>query len=326
MKNVTLEGIDFVKASEVAKQFGYTSDYIGQLCRSKKINARLVGRTWFVNIPSLEAHREGRYQNIRVAKSEELAAEAVTEKIEKSDVAKKTYLKRVESPHARTRNLRVSDSEGSHDQVRSLSYEQDEFSLIPSIGSKPKVTLLKVGIADSEQLKVKSQSKKSSHLRPQPLPDVALSGKLSIQDITPDELLSKKSDSRDNHENKDLSKREQKIEPAGKVEKVSKSTDVKNESKTSTVTLSYKPRIKHLKPTIKNTGKPKQGDTVLITNNDSKKSHALSVVAISVALMFAAGILALEQVAYATPDLLKFSLHFSWSNLASVVTSLYTGT
>ena len=56
MKNVTLEGIDFVKASEVAKQFGYTSDYIGQPCRSKKINARLVGRTWFVNIPSLEAH------------------------------------------------------------------------------------------------------------------------------------------------------------------------------------------------------------------------------------------------------------------------------
>ena len=35
---------------------GYSSDYIGQLCRSKKIDGVLVGKTWFVTETSLKDH------------------------------------------------------------------------------------------------------------------------------------------------------------------------------------------------------------------------------------------------------------------------------
>ena len=62
MDKVTFEGVEYVKASALAKQFKYTSDYIGQLCRAKKVDARLVGRTWFVNPESVIEHKQGKYK------------------------------------------------------------------------------------------------------------------------------------------------------------------------------------------------------------------------------------------------------------------------
>ena len=38
--------------------FGYTQDYIGQLCRGEKIDARRIGRTWYVCEKSILEHRK----------------------------------------------------------------------------------------------------------------------------------------------------------------------------------------------------------------------------------------------------------------------------
>ena len=54
MDVITHNGVSYKKATAVAKEFGYTTDYIGQLCRAKKIDARLVGRAWYVNVADLE--------------------------------------------------------------------------------------------------------------------------------------------------------------------------------------------------------------------------------------------------------------------------------
>src|SRR3990167_5305408 len=41
-------GKKFISASRAGEITGYTSDYIGQLCRAKKINSKIVGRTRYV--------------------------------------------------------------------------------------------------------------------------------------------------------------------------------------------------------------------------------------------------------------------------------------
>src|SRR4029078_297853 len=40
---------------------GYTSDYVGQLCRGKKIEAHLFGRNWYVPEKAILNHKE-KYQ------------------------------------------------------------------------------------------------------------------------------------------------------------------------------------------------------------------------------------------------------------------------
>ncbi|TSC83603.1 MAG: hypothetical protein G01um101417_478, partial [Parcubacteria group bacterium Gr01-1014_17] len=59
MKNVLkFDGKDFVSAKDAAKLVGYVPDYVGQLARGGKVEARMVGRAWFVSRDAILAHRE----------------------------------------------------------------------------------------------------------------------------------------------------------------------------------------------------------------------------------------------------------------------------
>ncbi|MEK7227497.1 MAG: hypothetical protein AAB641_01220 [Patescibacteria group bacterium] len=57
IKNKIEREAEYVSALEASKRIGYSSDYIGQLCRAKKIPGQLVGRTWYVDFSSLLEHR-----------------------------------------------------------------------------------------------------------------------------------------------------------------------------------------------------------------------------------------------------------------------------
>lgn len=63
MKSLVIDGKEFVKGSILARELHYTSDYIGQLCRAGKVEARLVGRSWYVEKDSVLHHKANRYQN-----------------------------------------------------------------------------------------------------------------------------------------------------------------------------------------------------------------------------------------------------------------------
>lgn len=63
MDTIDLDGKTYVKLAVLAKAYGYTTDYIGQLCRGGKLDAKLVGRSWYATEASLEAHKSGRYQD-----------------------------------------------------------------------------------------------------------------------------------------------------------------------------------------------------------------------------------------------------------------------
>ena len=45
--DLQFDGKNYISSKRAAESCGYTQDYIGQLIRSKKIEARMVGRGWF---------------------------------------------------------------------------------------------------------------------------------------------------------------------------------------------------------------------------------------------------------------------------------------
>ncbi|MGB4076414.1 MAG: hypothetical protein WBK28_01780 [Minisyncoccia bacterium] len=57
MDEITIDGKTYISSKRAASITGYAKDYVGQLCREGRIEARLIGRSWYVYEPSLEAHR-----------------------------------------------------------------------------------------------------------------------------------------------------------------------------------------------------------------------------------------------------------------------------
>lgn len=47
-RTLMLDGREYISSKRVAEIMGYTQDYVGQLCRGGKIEARQVGRGWYV--------------------------------------------------------------------------------------------------------------------------------------------------------------------------------------------------------------------------------------------------------------------------------------
>lgn len=179
MNSVVFDGVEYVKASEVAKRFKYTSDYVGQLCRAKKVDARLVGRTWFVNPESLTEHKQTK-RNKTTVKSLPRSSE--------SAIKIKTELTKVESP-LKNKTAKIIEASNTQSDTREykvkISYEQDEESLIPTVQppkiKSPQVSkFVKVEPAQAKKIRISGNRKKVTAFKSEGLPEVALSGKLRV--------------------------------------------------------------------------------------------------------------------------------------------------
>ena len=215
MDTVILDGVQYIKASVAAKQFKYTADYVGQLCRGKKVDARLVGRTWFVNPDSLDEHKNGKHKT----KEKEVAKQVDREK-ESDSSERKTRVRRV-SPVLNgkaSRQLRTSVRDDGIPVKVTASYESDEESLLPTLKKTQQPSAPKsiaVEYVASKRVKVKAQAKESNFIAGD-LPDVALSGKLSVSNIDESnisDVTSKNNDISDKREDiKKQSKPKKKVE------------------------------------------------------------------------------------------------------------------
>lgn len=177
METVDFNGVSYTKASVVAKNFRYTADYLGQLCRAKKVDARLVGRTWFVNSDSVVAHRKKKFAKTNGAKkTKDLGIDTTSE----------IKLHRVNVPPVITsKTARVLQKAQTDDINRSkklhVFYELDDETLIPNLTRKetPPPTKLFVEPADAKKVSIKG-AKKEVNFTPTALPDIALSGTLKV--------------------------------------------------------------------------------------------------------------------------------------------------
>ena len=121
MEQIVIDGVTYEKASKIAKQFRYTTDYVGQLCRSGKVDAKLVGRSWFVNPETIRDHQRSRYKRTDSAKDgESVQSSQVSEKNPPnpsgSSVQPKNFFDRI--------------------TWNKVSYETDESDLLPNLQKK----------------------------------------------------------------------------------------------------------------------------------------------------------------------------------------------
>ena len=264
MEKVVLDGREYTKASVVAKQFNYTSDYLGQLCRGKKVDARVIGRTWFVNIDSLQGHRSQKYASLKKLKVQN--NESTSTIPLHSGIAPKQYIKRVSMPLRSVHKKLTTPPTGSLGEGArevDVQYQSDDSSLLPAIRKPSKVTLLKVSPAGAEKLSVKSDGDKTSVLSPEPLPEVYLRGLLSVKDATDKEVeIEEISETRDN----DLNKAE--IESVSQVEYL---------SITQKTPRSLKVTIKRLGSKGEEVNETQAGVSVSESVNNSDEKYTYSV-------------------------------------------------
>jgi len=63
MDELEIDEKKYLSSKRAAKVTGYAKDYVGQLCREGRVQARLVGRSWYVLESSIHDHRFGKDTN-----------------------------------------------------------------------------------------------------------------------------------------------------------------------------------------------------------------------------------------------------------------------
>ena len=226
MDTVVLDGVRYVKAAVAAKEFKYTTDYIGQLCRAGKIDAQLVGRTWFVNLDSIKAYKKNKHQR----KAEKKKEDALNQKIlnsplkVKKKVAPVLSAKTIKAIRDSFHNpTLLSGSSRTGERNLKVSYELDDESLLPTLHKKPSSPPKKIRIepAGAKKVSVRGE-RKEIEFTTTPIPEITLSGKIKISEV-PDNLPTAQSSedsplkTRKNKKNKDISvseKKQTKVEKA----------------------------------------------------------------------------------------------------------------
>ena len=66
MDEVTIGDKTYISSKRAAELTGYAKDYVGQLCREGHVDAKMVGRGWYVYEPSIMRHRFGDPQEVAV--------------------------------------------------------------------------------------------------------------------------------------------------------------------------------------------------------------------------------------------------------------------
>jgi hypothetical protein len=169
MDVLSVGGKDYVKASVIARDLGYTADYVGQLCRNRKVNAKLVGRTWYVDRNSIHIHKENRYRS-----TQSKSVESLKESIEVANTEERGTaipIRIAHTSHATTRIVK---------KPVYTSYLEDEAELIPEV-SKAGVSI-PVELADAKAVKI--TSKKDEYVFETPtLEPIRFHGKLNLSNI-----------------------------------------------------------------------------------------------------------------------------------------------
>lgn len=123
MDFVEIAGVRYVRATDIARQFGYTSDYVGQLSRAGKIDAKQIGRVWYIKEGELDVHKK---ENIRSnkKKTQVILRKTLEEESLPGRIYNSIYTPPPGSSEFRKRLLDTS-----------IRYEHDEHPLTPPVAT-----------------------------------------------------------------------------------------------------------------------------------------------------------------------------------------------
>jgi len=189
VKKISFDSKDYVRAADIAEQFRYTQDYVGQLCRSGKVDARLVGRAWFVYPESVVEYRKTKH-------TPTISPDAPTKKAEKIAVNPV-----IRPKTARTVASSASIKAGSPKQSES-SYDKDTAAAIPPLHDlqnnvpEKSPVVSKPSPSKSVRIKVRSSTKKGTKYAASSEPEIVQPAKCTVKEtvselVQPAESISK---------------------------------------------------------------------------------------------------------------------------------------
>ena len=187
MEVLAVDGKNYVKSSVIARELGYTSDYVGQLCRSGKVNAKLFGRTWYVEKNSISGHKVARYRSSKALTKRVLTTHDRDSKTSSVPVHRENHFLKTQSPqtsHFYNHSLK-------NDRV-SGRYSSDDSVLLPLL-EKATSKNIQIKLADSEKISVLSPNDSYNFEVPS-LPQLRFKGVLTVKNIEDEKSDQKVSD------------------------------------------------------------------------------------------------------------------------------------
>jgi hypothetical protein len=195
METILDNGVTFVKATALAKKYRYTTDYIGQLCRSGKVEAKLIGRAWFVNEASLINHKNVRYSSARAAEitiNKSLVSDRATH-----PVALRREVRPVLSKSAHRSLMHVAEPKTYNFETRGLArvstYHPDDELLEPVAKRKEQTVSELEPVHKVEEkahkINVSLGEKATQKLAFEDLPEIPLRGDLTVNSLDDPDLF-----------------------------------------------------------------------------------------------------------------------------------------
>lgn len=129
-----LEHKTYISARRAADITGYTSDYVGQLCRAGKIESKILGRTWFVLEESLLKHKEINDQ-VKTNKKTAKKRKAFQAKEERREARESEFKSLLSSSFGETPNEEILKN-NEQPKTYLFKYEAEQAPFIPLINKK----------------------------------------------------------------------------------------------------------------------------------------------------------------------------------------------
>ena len=142
--SLILEGKNYISARRAHEVTGYTSDYIGQLCRGGKLDCKMVGRGWFVTEDSIVKHKISNSDPIisRIVSKKENKKDEIKDSL-KSEEIKPVEIEKLEKKEIVTKNVFKYDTDKSPllPLLKKIEFSKrtEPVSFVPSIFSIPNI-------------------------------------------------------------------------------------------------------------------------------------------------------------------------------------------
>jgi len=224
VKRISFNNKEYIKASEVAKKFRYTQDYVGQLCRNKKVDARLVGRTWFVVMDSVTEYRKTKHTDRKTKSVNKSKNNPVFINKHPRNTKPTPVAAVIRSKTAKNTSAQLHHSLPHYTDRVAISYDADQVAMIP-VNIRPEsfkqaeieqtptrmikeptikrvIKLNTKSKSNQTKLRVAHESRNKAKFTAEKIPEISLSGKLKVHEAgdspTAEDLIFDVSDSQDN--------------------------------------------------------------------------------------------------------------------------------
>ena len=174
MQKISFGDTEYIKASDIAKRFRYTQDYVGQLCRAEKVEARLVGRTWYVNPDSVVAYRKTKHTTLKKP------TQTKPKKPTTARSARSRATRKVE-PVVRSATLK-QPLQPSSGRTVAVTYSADDAVAIPlDAPAELKPSAGTKSTAKPKKLRIVKKVRKHTTFTTEKTPEISLSGSLEVE-------------------------------------------------------------------------------------------------------------------------------------------------